>query len=340
MPDLKDKFRYEYKVVIALHHALGDGLDGSKVVQILIINLIDMLAGRPANKEVLAEFTEKKDFLKLKLRVKEKLVQNPDRASFVRSTMPPSDKMPSLLKIFPKPQVIRRTTGHVTRIVDSLVTQQLQQKAQEAQVSFNSCLMALINVAIVELARDAGIDQLVSSISVNVAVSLRPSLPQSLNYEMGPYNGLLSLSSKVDTSTKQHFWEYCKQLHRDVMVNLKEGLALEQEAVNKIDHPDKPVDEYYTNPQPVTHDYGLSNLGDLTGPMVEDFRLIKAFSYNLIHSFIHSNLHQMFIYHNQFYYTISYDTHYFSEEAVNIIIDKVQSVMKDVTSVMVVKASL
>lgn len=339
--DIKDKFPYQYSFIYVFHHALGDGLDGAFMLQCFGNILNDVIAERTISEEELSEFTDKTDLHILRQKVIDTLAKDQNRISLVRTTVPPPDHTPLLLTIFPKPDVTKRTTRHVTRIVNSSVLQPLQLKVQEMAVSFNSCLMALINVAIVEMAQKAGKEHTSYVISANILGSLRRYLKYSRKFQIGPFNMILSHSSNVDTNGKKYFWDYCKKLHEEVRSSLKSGLALEQAAVKEMDHPDKPVDEYFTNPLPVTHDYGISNLGTIPGTTHDEHvQMTQAFSVNMVHRFIHSNLHQIFIFRSQCYYTISYDTYYFSEESVNIIIDSILCLMETVTKLPLMKASL
>lgn len=273
----------------------------------------------------------------------EELVKNPGRISFVRDMMSQPNKIPFLLRIFPKPETEtgERTTRHITHIVKRSVLQDLRLKAREVGATLNSCLVAVVNLAIVELAQSAGFHQSNYDISAYITTSLRRYIKKSPKQHIGPYGGALAFSSRVDDNTKKNFWKYCKTLQCELRQSLNSGLILEQEAVRALDHPNKPVEEYFTHPGSVTHEYCISNMGKFLGDVSYDnVKVTQIFVYNMIHKFLHSNVHQMIIHNGQWFYTMCYDTHHLSDEAANLFIDKIQTTMNDVTKIPVAKSSL
>lgn len=341
VPEVRDKFPYQYGCIGILHHALGDGIDSAIILPALWQILNNVIAGRPVSDEEIGELTDKRDIHLLKQRVKENLKKNPNRADFVRSTMPHPKKTPLILKIFPKPGPTERTTKEIFHTVEPLLLQQVLSNVKMAGVTFNSCLMSAINVAIVELAHEAGEHQTEYEVSANILTQFRPYIKNTRKHQIGPFSTQLSYCSRLDKNTRRNFWQYCKKLHHEFITNLKSGMNLEQAAVREMDNPHRPVDDYFTNPQPVTHDYGLSNLGIMAvGARYENIQVTQVYPYNIIHSFIHSNIHQVLMIQDQCYYNINYDTHYFSDQSANTYIDRVLSVLEDAAKLPVVKSSL
>lgn len=333
VPHVKATFPHQYDFIFRAHHAIGDGIDGATIIQCILDALDSVLIGRPVDDKEWGDYDDKQDAQILKESAKENLRKDSKRFDVVRSTLPPADTTPLLLQVFPRPDVTEATTRYVERDMDPQILKDFLKNVQKAGISFNTSFSAVLNTAIVELAREAGLVQDTYTITGNHLVSLRGLLKKKSRFRIGPYTSRLSHSSNVSPDVKSHFWEYSQKLHQEFRVCLKSGLMLEQDAVTRLAEPEVSPDDYFTKPQPIHHDYTINNLGIIPHSPYENYdqvQLTNFFTYNVVHNFFHYNMHQLIIFRDQCGYTLSYDTQYFSAETANIFADKIQSVISDV----------
>lgn len=333
-PEIRTKFPHQYIFVFSAHHALGDGINDAFMLASIVHILENVLSGEPVDREQVAELTDKKDLKLLKQRMKDNLLSNEKRLEEVRNSLPTPDKTPLLQKIFNKPGNTPAGCKHVPHNIEIPTLEQFQVRCKQAGASLNSSVLAAVNTAIVELAKESGMDQATYTVTANVQVNLRNLLETPSIFQTGPLNYRLSFSSQVDNNVKNSFWKYCKTLHQELRSHFKSGLALEQAIVTEIDQSEKPLEEYFSNPSPVLYDYGHTNPGSIYFDQDNKNVYVRdVFVYSLVQNFCHSNYHHFTQFNDRCWYMISYDTRYMNEEMVNKLADKIVAVMTDVTKI-------
>lgn len=332
-PEVKADFPCQYDCLIITHHALCDGISTSTSIQSVLDILNDILSDRPVDDaEQIGEFSKATEIVALKSKIQEDLKRHPDRVEALKKTLPPPEKSLLLLEAFPPPAVATPSTRHVMRVVEPDVIHGFRTKSKKMGVTFNSSFVAVINTAITELAREAGIVRDSYKISSNHLVNLRRYMKSSRKLALGAYNICLSHSVDVDRDARETFWQNCRKINQELQDHLKFGVALEQKVASEISEEAVAPEDYFDNPRPVTHDFAVTNMGDLAKILPGLGRHVQIsglMSFNFIHRYIHMNLHQIFTFRGCSPYTISYATDYMTDETANKLADKVLSLLED-----------
>ncbi|XP_037783788.1 uncharacterized protein LOC119580011 [Penaeus monodon] len=332
MPEVKGDFPYQYDVLMTSHHALGDGLSVSLIVKRMVELLNDVILGRHVDDEVTSRFSSREECYEIESRITKMLEEDPQRHDYVRETMP--DASPLLLRAFPRPSGNRVTTGYLTRIVDHEATQNFQRQCKAHGVTINGAFTAVINIAMARLVQKSGISQRSYRIASNHRVSVNRYLKQTPRDVMDGYPLYLSHISNITSDrVTSHFWEYAKEVNRELREGLTSELPFEQKMARLMAQPNL-VEEWARNPPPVVHDYGITNIAHFPMPerrkddqvMVTDVNSVA-----MVHKYIHMLLFLVLTVRGRCSYSLSYATDYFTDDTAILLADEVMSVYREVS---------
>lgn len=334
MPEVKGDFPYQYDVLMTSHHALGDGLSVSMIVKRMVELLNDVILGRHVDDEATTRFLPREELWEIESRITKKLQEDPERHDFVQGTMP--DSSPLLLRAFPRPSADRVTTGYLTRTVDLETTQNFERLCKAQGVTINGAFTSVINIALARLVQKSGISQESYRIASNHLVSVIRYLKQTPRDIMGGYPLYLSHISDITSDrVTDHFWEYAKEVNRELREGLTSELPLEQKLARLMAQPDQ-VEQWARKPPPVVHDFGITNIARFPMPELrEDDQVLvtDATSIGMVHGFTHMLLFLVHTFRDRCNYSLSYATDYFTDETAILLADEVMSVYREVSGV-------
>ncbi|KAK7081168.1 hypothetical protein SK128_007563 [Halocaridina rubra] len=335
VPEIKEKYPYQYQYVIHPNHIFIDGTNTTLLMQAVVDILNDLISGKAVDETTqYGIFTNNDGLREHEVNLEAMFKNYPLRLNKVIRELPPKDKKLWLQQVFPPPIDAEPGTRHVKRLLDPAVLARFQKKSKAAGVTFNSSFVSLINAAIIDLLIEVGYVQDKYSISVNHLVNLRRYLRKTEEFIQGAYNYPLSHTTDVSSSLKDNFWENIKEFHKDLHARLKSGYLLEQKVAKKMTEPEISPKEYFKNPPPVIHDFGVSNIGDISAICPgtgEHVQITDIMSLNTVHHYIHMDLHSIISYRGRSRYSLSYATDYMSDEAANILADKIMSLFEDLS---------
>lgn len=325
-PEVKAAFPHQYDFVFLPHHAISDGSSMTVTMRNLTSLLDDVIAGRTVEDDkplgILADYTEVSE---LDAAVERELEEDPERFRALKEETLACDTAPIILKAFPPPGG-KPATRCVFRNVEQDVLARFRSACKANGVSFNSGFEAVINTALVEMVRDAGVEGEAHSISINLATDLRRYMkPRPL-----PILGLFARPTvhriQTPVSVRSRFWDYTKELHRKVTGLLSSSEAFSQDVVRRLTLPPVSAEEYYAGPPLPLRDYGLTNLGDFTARIPgtgDHLQLTDITMFAAIHLSVYMMLHQIYTFRGFSPYTLSYDTSYMTEHTASMLADAV-----------------
>lgn len=329
MPEVKEDFPYQYDLHMTGHHGLSDGLSVSLLVKRMVELLNDVILGRHISDELTSRFLPREELWEIESRITKKLEEDPRRHDYVRETIP--DSTPLLLQAFPRPSVDRVTSRILSRTVDLEATQNFQKLCKAHGVTINSAFTAAINTAIVRLVQRSGISQQSYRIASNHLVSALRYLKQTPPDIMGGYALFLSHVSRMNHTS--NFWEYSKEVHRELKGALQSELPLEQKMASVMAQPNL-AEDWARNPPKVVHDYGITNIAHFPMPerRADDQVLVTNVSSTaMVHKYIHMVLFLVYTFRGRSNYAISYATDYIADETARMLADEVMSVYREVS---------
>ncbi|XP_037783786.1 uncharacterized protein LOC119580010 [Penaeus monodon] len=331
MPEVKGDFSYQYHFIMASHHALSDGLSASLMAKQVVELLNDVILGRHINDKTTSQFIQREELCEIESRIMKKLEGDPQRHDYVKQTMPLST--PLFLQAFPRPSVDQVTTRHLSRIIDSDVTQKFEKQCKSHGVTINSAFSAVINTAIVSLMQKSGISQQSYQIAGNQVVNMLRYLKQTPRDAMGGYGLLLSHISRVTNDRANNFWEYAKEVNRELREGLTSELPLEQKMARLMAQPNL-VEEWAQKPPPIVHDYGITNVGHFPMPerhSDDQVLVTDVASVAMVHKYIHMLLFLVYTFRGRCRFSLSYATDYIADDTAILLADEVISVYRKVS---------
>ncbi|XP_042865979.1 uncharacterized protein LOC122249292 isoform X2 [Penaeus japonicus] len=334
MPELKSAYPYQYNFMTCTHHAIGDGMSIAPLCQAFLNILNAIIDGRQIDDKPLGIFLSGDEIAAKDEAIRQQLLQDPDRFEALKAEVLNANKVPALLKAFPRPSVDKPTTKQIINNIDKNTHDAFAERCKAAGVSFGYGIQAAINTAMVEMVSDAGVDDEYHDISVNLATNLRRFLEQRPLHAQGLHARTMAVVTHTPKNTRERFWEYTADLHRDLGAQIRSGGVLQQEVVRRMVMPKVDPYEFYVGTPEATRDYGYSNLGDFakvipgTGKHVQMTDLMQ---YTAVHKFLYNNFHQLFTFRGRCKYSISYATDQISDETAQLLANKVMDVVKDVS---------
>ncbi|KAK8380069.1 hypothetical protein O3P69_016604 [Scylla paramamosain] len=159
MPQVKYSFPHQYHLALDNHHAVTDGICASNIVKIIITILDSVLDGAHVDSKQIGEFRDRSEVKSIEDRIRESLEKDPHMLStLLEERYKIKTSVPLITEIFGKPDEPSPETYTVTpQVIDDKLLQVFNAKCKTHKVTFNSAFLGVINVALMELAREAGV---------------------------------------------------------------------------------------------------------------------------------------------------------------------------------------
>ncbi|XP_027228294.2 uncharacterized protein [Penaeus vannamei] len=334
MPELQAAYPYQYNFMTCTHHAIGDGISVAYLCQGFLDILNTIIDGRQVDDKPLGIFLSCEEIAAKDELIRKQLLEDRERLEGLKAEVLRANKSPVLHKAFPRPSVDKPTTKYIINHLERNTHDAFAKRCKEAGVSFGSGIQAVINTAMVEMVRDAGIDDEYHDISVNLAADLRRYMEPRPLPALGLHARTMASVTRTHKDTRQRFWEYAAGLHREVGAQIKSGGILQQEVVRRMIMPKVDPNQFYAGPTELIRDYGFSNLGDFakvipgTGKHVQMTNLMQ---FSATHKFVYMNFHQMFTFRGRTKYLISYSTDQMSDETAQLLANKIFEIIEEVS---------
>ena len=214
-----------------------------------------------------------------------------------------------LFKAFPPPGGAG-STKHIRHSIKHQTLKGFTANCKKAGVTFNSAFEALIDTALVEMLRDAGINEESHRLSVRYSMNIRRFMKR---YEL-PILGfhVLPIVHRKETkvNVRDHFWEYAQRLHSKLFSYVHSGKALLQSVVREMAMPQVSPEELFKGTPPITFDYSITNVGEvskLLGGEGDHVQLTDRALYPAIQKAEFMMVHVIITFRGCTSYTLSYD---------------------------------
>lgn len=334
MPELKAAYPYQYSFMTSCHHAVGDGMTVAFLTQRFVDMLNAVIDGQTIDEKPFGMFVSNGDIARQEMAIQQQFLKDQERFETLKDEVLRSNKEPVLFKAFPKPKVERPSSGHITNCIDSETHKRISRKSKQAGVSFGTTLQASINIAMVEMVRDAGVSDDYHDISVNIAADLRRYMSRTPTASLGLHARTTAHATRTHKDARGRFWEYARDLHQDFGAKLKAGGVLQQDVVRQMVMPQIHPRDFYAGSPEVIRDYGFNNVGDLTQVIPGEGKHVQMtdlLQYSQVTKFIYPMLHQLFTFRGSCKYVISYADDCLTDETAHMIADKVMGILNEIS---------
>ncbi|XP_063613324.1 uncharacterized protein LOC134786614 [Penaeus indicus] len=326
MPEIKAAFPYQYDLVMMPHHSFVDGVSMSILTGKLVGLLNDVIAGRPINDEPFGVYVNNKEINGIDKQIAQNFEKEPEKLELMKQEILACNTTPLLLKAFPPPGG-KPATKFVYQTVKQQSLASFTAKCKANGVTFNSGMEAVINTAIIEMAREAGVEGESHQISTHLATDLRRYMKRRSLPILGLHVRPTVHRMETPFDVRDNFWDYTRKLHQRLSLLLKSGEALQQSVVREMT-----LLQLHAAGTVAHLDYGLTNVGDLTAviPGVgEHLQQTDLAMIGCTHSFGFPMLHQIYTFRGHSPYTLAYDASYMAKETAVVLTDKILKLMHE-----------
>lgn len=333
MPDIKEKFPYQYYFFLGLHHSITDGTSTIAICNHFLSLLNDVISGKPINDlEQLAEHATEEQTTKLLEEVGKELAENPTEEERYQNMLSGRVENVLFLKAYPPPTNVRPKTLNLAYSLSKEETLDFLKRCKKEGVTIHSGFCSIINFAIVTLLIKGGIKQDSYKIKHYHTINNRRYWSGDTSRAFGAHLGKLTFLSEV-TSNINEFWDQARQFHKTFGELLNERGSLKESIMMfKNTHRDIDISKAIEQMPMGDNYYGTTNMGNLASTFegegeyvqVTDFRRTTSTTKNLCS-------HVMQTFRGRFLYGLDYEAALMTTETAKMYVDTIFQILKSVT---------
>uniref|UniRef100_A0A0P4VXX9 Condensation domain-containing protein n=1 Tax=Scylla olivacea TaxID=85551 RepID=A0A0P4VXX9_SCYOL len=209
MPQVKYSFPHQYHLALDLHHAVTDGICTMKIIEIIIPILDSVLDGAHVDSKQIGEFRDRSEATSVEVRIRESLEKDPHMLNtLLEERHKIKTSVPLITEIFGKPDEPSPETYAVTpQVIDDKLLQVFNAKCKRHKVTFNSAFVGVINVALMELAHEAGVARDSYIITHRHPVDTRRYMSNVTSMVWGYHVVPMTHTTTMPCNARSTFWE-------------------------------------------------------------------------------------------------------------------------------------
>ncbi|KAK8390035.1 hypothetical protein O3P69_012923 [Scylla paramamosain] len=261
-PEVKEKFPYQQKLLLSLHHAANDGRVMMLLVESLLTILDHLLQGLCVDRQQVGVLRDGIEAREEEHRIKTALENDPVRLKAALRELELANHVPLLVEAFGAVSE-GSPSSHVLPSVqfDADVIKGIDHKCRSLGVSSNAFMTAVLNTALVEVVREAGLRRSSYLISSIHPVDSRRLMGKTSKPVLGYHGMPVTQTTATPHNVKDHFWGYLKHLNTELRRKLKGNHMCEERILHVMLRPgSNNLETRYAKPLPLSYDYMFSNV--------------------------------------------------------------------------------
>lgn len=221
--ELQSDFPYCYIIHFGFHHILGVADTLTRTMGTLISLIEDLLSGTYINDKVkVEEFSFKEDFAKLAEKHPTQLEDNHQQNDIRLDLDSDEQESPTVAAIMRVPDGTEGKSAFLTETLDSISTSQFLSKCKQEGVTFNSCLISLANMALVDILVDRGIIQEAYKFTTLITVDGRRYWKAGVSKYHSSSLGRLPFFTEIPLKlSKTKYWHFVRLVNKKLYTLLK-----------------------------------------------------------------------------------------------------------------------
>ncbi|XP_069189167.1 uncharacterized protein [Procambarus clarkii] len=262
-PEINEKFQYQNTVLIDFQHSAFDGVDIMMFIVWFHKVIDDMLSGKPIDDSQLGQLADHSQTSEITQQIKLALENDPERLSSLLKLKKQEPATSVLIEALGAPEPSQAQTKFLEKVIlDVSDVDKFHAKCQSENISFNAGFTSVINTALVEVVREAGLTRDAYNIRSRVPIDTRRYMKgYSKTFPMGFHGTPMYQTISTPYNVKDNFWMYAKQYDVQFHNNLKNKLFIEDMIIDRMLRPaDFSPEKFFANPQPITNDYFFVNM--------------------------------------------------------------------------------
>ncbi|XP_069164071.1 uncharacterized protein [Procambarus clarkii] len=262
-PEINKKFPYRNTVILEFQHSAFDGVDIVMIVVWFHKIIDDMLSGKPIDDSQFGQLADHSQTSEIIQQIKSALENDPERLSSLLKLKKEEPATSVLIEAFGAPEPSQAETIYLENVFLNISdVDKFHAKCQSENISFNAGFTSIINTALVEVVREAGLTRDAYNIRSRVPIDMRRYMKgYSKTFPMGFHNAPMYQNISTPYNVKDHFWMYAKQYDVQFQNNMKNKLFIEGMVIDRMLRPaDFSPEKFFAKPQPITIDYLFANM--------------------------------------------------------------------------------
>lgn len=234
-PEVKAAFPHQYNFIISLNHAFNDGLVMITIQDVLFRILDNLLEGSPVDTKPIGELRDGVEVREEENRIREDLENDPHRLTEALRKYSMSKHLPILMEAYGVPDEANPSTKYLPPVLlDNQMMKKIAAKTRSIGVTLNSCFTAVLNVSMMEVAREAGLERDTYNISSRLPVDSRRLMKNCKSLPLGFHSMPILQCTSTPHDAKKNFWQYVKHLDTEMREKLKGNYMCEQRVLEAI----------------------------------------------------------------------------------------------------------
>ena len=272
---LNADFPYKSHLFFGFHHGITDGFSNMHTFNFFLTILNQVLEKQQINDEIqLAEYSPGKIYDHILSEIKNYWETNPlDKLEANSVFIKRRAHEANLPKV---DQDIKETisrTRNIQRVLDKNRTEKFMDSCKEASVTVNSAFTAIASIALFELMRELGSKEDFMEVLIGHMINRRRYWGCDSSRLFGPHIGQLPQTIQVSSKSKESFWDFAKEVHKNFYEMLKNKTSFKQDLIKF---------ENINNMTPIQKssefDFGVTNMGNLNKIISDDGKHVQISS--------------------------------------------------------------
>lgn len=266
IPEVKEKYPYQYHLFTCCHHAMNDGVTWHMIENLLFEILEDTLNGVAINGIQLGSLLSDEYITEQDNYFKNQLYKDPDSMKDIMKEAV-EGRTTLLTEAFGVPEVDEEETRWPPQLpIKKHVMEALESKSLSHGVTLNSTLTTVLNTALVELVREAGVVRDFYEVRSRHPVNLRRYHPDKRTNHLGYHSYPMSHEMITPYDVRHRFWQYAAKLDKEFSDKLKKNHPCKERVIGALLRPNSYThDSYFSKKMLPKYDLCLSNVYKKSG---------------------------------------------------------------------------
>nr|XP_045590881.1 uncharacterized protein LOC123752900 isoform X2 [Procambarus clarkii] len=173
-PEINEKFPYRNTVIILCQHAAIDGVDLMMILVWFHKIIDDMISGKPIDDSQFGQIADHSQTSEITQQIKSALENDPERLSSLLKLKKEEPATSVLIEALGAPEPSQTETKFLENVFLNISdVDKFHAKCQSENISFNAGFTSVINTALVEVVREAGLTRDAYNIRSRVPIDMR-----------------------------------------------------------------------------------------------------------------------------------------------------------------------
>ncbi|XP_050731699.1 uncharacterized protein LOC127006182 isoform X7 [Eriocheir sinensis] len=338
LPEVKAAYPHQCHLLMHVSHAANDGIVLLLMSELLSQIIDSLLEGSPVDTRPVGELRDGVEAREEENRIREELERDPERLMVAMRKHLASKHLPLLMEAYGVPNEANSTTTYLEPVLlDKQTMEKITAKARATGTTLNACFTAALNVSMMEVAREGGLERDVYSISTRIPVDSRRFMKSCMNLPLGCHAMPFTQCTSTPRDVKKNFWQYVQHLDTELRGKIKRNYMCEQKVLEALLRPEGFTHEVKFGGLHIPdYDYLFSNLYSPTithqRGVGKNVQITAAGVYNSFHTGNTGIGQGVFSFRDHVRFVFAYSTGVLNRRVGERLLEKNVSVLHDVSN--------